>query len=216
MEGEHASGTVSFPLIFEGPPSLVHGGFLAVFFDCVIQHHNCDYGTAGKTTALNIEYLRATPILRTLQFEIDRTSDARRITSTASIELDGCGPSSGDHRGGRRRPVSSSRSVTPPPRSKVSTALVPPLTVGGPLWTLRPRPERVTPSSSATSRPSLTPGKRLRRSAALARGLIALGVGHELRVRLLHPDGPEFVVGSLATARIGGGVSSTQHLFDSG
>jgi hypothetical protein len=89
VEGEHASGTVSFPLIFEGPPSLVHGGFLAVFFDCVIQHHNCDYGTAGKTTALNIEYLRPTPILRTLQFEIDRTSDARRITSTASIELDG-------------------------------------------------------------------------------------------------------------------------------
>jgi hypothetical protein len=89
VEGEHASGTVSFPLIFEGPPSLVHGGFLAVFFDCVIQHHNCDYGTAGKTTALNVDYLRPTPILRTLQFEIDRTSDARRITSTASIELDG-------------------------------------------------------------------------------------------------------------------------------
>jgi hypothetical protein len=62
---------------------------LAVFFDCAIQHHNCDYGTAGKTTALNIEYLRPTPILRTLQFEIERASDARRITSRASIELDG-------------------------------------------------------------------------------------------------------------------------------
>jgi hypothetical protein len=88
VEGERASGTVSFPLTFEGPPSLVHGGFLAVFFDCAIQHHNCDYGTAGKTTALNIEYLRPTPILRTLQFQIERASDARRITSTASIELD--------------------------------------------------------------------------------------------------------------------------------
>jgi len=89
VEGERASGTVSFPLIFEGPPAFVHGGFLAVFFDCAIQHHNCDYGTAGKTTALNIEYLRPTPILRTLQFEIERASDARRITSTASIEHDG-------------------------------------------------------------------------------------------------------------------------------
>jgi hypothetical protein len=89
VEGERASGSVSFPLIFEGPPAFVHGGFLAVFFDCAIQHHNCDYGTAGKTTALNIEYLRPTPILRTLQFEIERASDDRRITSTASIELDG-------------------------------------------------------------------------------------------------------------------------------
>jgi acyl-coenzyme A thioesterase PaaI-like protein len=89
VEGERASGTVSFPLMFEGPPAIVHGGFLAVFFDCVIQHHNCDYGTAGKTTALNIEYLRPTPILRTLQFEIERVSDDRRITSTASIELEG-------------------------------------------------------------------------------------------------------------------------------
>ena len=89
VEGERASGTVSFPLVFEGPPAIVHGGFLAVFFDCAIQHHNCDYGTAGKTTALNIEYLRPAPILRVLQFEIERASDARRITSTASIKLDG-------------------------------------------------------------------------------------------------------------------------------
>ena len=89
VKGERASGTVSFPLVFEGPPAIVHGGFLAVFFDCAIQHHNCEYGAAGKTTALNIEYLRPTPILRTLQFEIERASDARRITSTAWIELDG-------------------------------------------------------------------------------------------------------------------------------
>jgi hypothetical protein len=89
VEGARASGTVSFPLTFEGPPAFVHGGFLAVFFDCAIQHHNCEYGTAGKTTSLNIEYLRPTPILRTLQFEINRASDARRITSTASIEIDG-------------------------------------------------------------------------------------------------------------------------------
>jgi acyl-coenzyme A thioesterase PaaI-like protein len=89
VEGERASGTVSFPLAFEGPPAIVHGGFLAVFFDCAIQHHNCEYGAAGKTTALNVEYLRPTPILRTLHFEIERASDARRITSTARIELDG-------------------------------------------------------------------------------------------------------------------------------
>jgi acyl-CoA synthetase (AMP-forming)/AMP-acid ligase II len=41
------------------------------------------------------------------------------------------------------------------------------------------------------------------RSGALARGLIASGLGHGSRVGILHPNGPEFVVAALATARIG-------------
>ena len=49
----------------------------------------------------------------------------------------------------------------------------------------------------------LTYAEASERSAALARGLIALGVGHGSRVGLLHPNGPEFVVAALATARIG-------------
>ena len=89
VDGAQASGTVSFPLVFEGPPGCVHGGFLAVFFDCVIQHHNCAYGVAGKTTSLNVKYRRPTPILETLQFQIERSSDTRRITSIARIGLDG-------------------------------------------------------------------------------------------------------------------------------
>jgi hypothetical protein len=89
VDGAQASGTVSFPLVFEGPPGCVHGGFLAVFFDCVIQHHNCEYGVAGKTTSLNVEYRRPTPVLEALQFQIERSSDARRITSTARIGIGG-------------------------------------------------------------------------------------------------------------------------------
>src|ERR1700757_5549088 len=42
-----------------------------------------------------------------------------------------------------------------------------------------------------------------RRSAELARGLIALGAGKGTHVGLLHPNGTEFVVGMLAAARIG-------------
>lgn len=41
------------------------------------------------------------------------------------------------------------------------------------------------------------------RSAELARGLIALGAGKGTHVGLLYPNGTEFVVGMLATARIG-------------
>ncbi|HEY0227085.1 MAG TPA: AMP-binding protein, partial [Mycobacterium sp.] len=42
-----------------------------------------------------------------------------------------------------------------------------------------------------------------RRSAELARGLIALGAGKGTHIGLLYPNGTEFVVGTLAAARIG-------------
>lgn len=88
VDGDRASGTVTFPIAYEGPPGIVHGGFLAVFFDSVIQHHNCDVGVAGKTTSLTVNYRRPTPLLRELRFEVERSVADRRITSTARL-LDG-------------------------------------------------------------------------------------------------------------------------------
>jgi hypothetical protein len=85
VDGNRASGTVSFPVLYEGPPGVVHGGFLAVFFDQAIQHHNCDAGTAGKTTQLEVRYLAPTPLLRELHFDIERRVDDRRIESTARL-----------------------------------------------------------------------------------------------------------------------------------
>ena len=79
------SGTVTFPLAYEGPPGIVHGGFLAVFFDSVIQHHNCDVGVAGKTTSLTVTYRRPTPLLTKLQFELERSVAERRISSTGRL-----------------------------------------------------------------------------------------------------------------------------------
>jgi len=46
-------------------------------------------------------------------------------------------------------------------------------------------------------------GEADRRSAELAGGLIALGAGKGTHVGLLYPNGPDFVVGMLAAARIG-------------
>jgi hypothetical protein len=89
VEGDRAAGTVAFPLVFEGPPGIVHGGFLAVFFDSVVQHHNCDLGQAGRTTSLSVTYRRPTPLLRELSFEVERRADARRITSEARLLADG-------------------------------------------------------------------------------------------------------------------------------
>jgi len=63
----------------------VHGGFLAVFFDSVIQHHNCDVGVAGKTTEIQVRFRRPTPLLVPLRFDIDRTVVGDRITSLARL-----------------------------------------------------------------------------------------------------------------------------------
>ena len=49
----------------------------------------------------------------------------------------------------------------------------------------------------------LTYAEAERRSAELARGLVALGAGKGTHVGLLHPNGSDFVVGMLAAARIG-------------
>lgn len=85
VDGDRASGTVTFPIAYEGPPGIVHGGFLAVFFDSVIQHHNCEVGVAGKTTSLTVTYRRPAPLLAALQFEVERSVVDRRITSTARL-----------------------------------------------------------------------------------------------------------------------------------
>ena len=52
-------------------------------------------------------------------------------------------------------------------------------------------------------RDSLTYAEADRRSAELARALLAAGAGPGTRVALLFPNGPDFVVGWLASARIG-------------
>lgn len=88
LEAETASGRVTFPLVYEGPPGLVHGGFLGVFFDCVIQHQNCVTGLSGKTRSLNVTFRRPAPVLTELRFEITRAQVDRGITSTARLLLD--------------------------------------------------------------------------------------------------------------------------------
>jgi hypothetical protein len=88
IDEQTAAGRVTFPVVYEGPPGLVHGGFLAVFFDCVIQHQNCATELSGKTRSLNVTFRRPTPVLTELVFDITRTQEDRGVTSTARLLLD--------------------------------------------------------------------------------------------------------------------------------
>ena len=87
LDGETASGRVTFPVVYEGPPGLVNGGFLAVFFDCITQHQSCAAGRTGKTRSLTVTFRRPTPILTELRFDIARAAAEGRVTSTARLLL---------------------------------------------------------------------------------------------------------------------------------
>jgi hypothetical protein len=89
LDDQTASGSVTFPLVYEGPPGLVNGGFLAVFFDCITQHQSCAAERTGKTRSLTVTFCRPTPVLTDLRFDIERSEDDGRVTSTARLQLDG-------------------------------------------------------------------------------------------------------------------------------
>jgi hypothetical protein len=88
LDADTASGRVAFPLVYEGPPGLVNGGFLAVFFDCVTQHQSCAARLTGKTRSLTVTFRRPTPILTELRFDVVRSESDGRVTSTARLLLD--------------------------------------------------------------------------------------------------------------------------------
>ena len=87
LEADTASGHVTFPVVYEGPPGLVNGGFLAVFFDCITQHQSCAAGRTGKTRSLTVTFRRPTPVLVELGFDVVRAEADGRVTSTARLLL---------------------------------------------------------------------------------------------------------------------------------
>ncbi|HEY8060454.1 MAG TPA: hypothetical protein VID94_16940, partial [Acidimicrobiales bacterium] len=61
---------------------------LALFADCIAQHHNCEVGVAGKTVSLTIRYRRPAPLLTPLTVVAERQAEDGRIHSIIRL-LDG-------------------------------------------------------------------------------------------------------------------------------
>ena len=202
----HASGTVTFPLVFEGPPGVVHGGVLATFFDCVDpapqlrrrRRGQDDVAAASSTGGRRRSACRS------------RSRSTARPTSAASRRAPGC---------------SSTTRRCAPPRWRRSPATAPPaarLAAAGAAVS-------ATVVDAGDGLPLTVPA--LLRERAARRGDHPLlicdddvltyadadvaiggagegrcspcGAGRGTHVGLLHPNGPEFVVGWLAAARIG-------------
>jgi acyl-coenzyme A thioesterase PaaI-like protein len=62
MSGDDASGTVTFPLVYEGPPGLVHGGVSALILDQLLGEAASAGGRPGMTGTLTIVYKHGTPL----------------------------------------------------------------------------------------------------------------------------------------------------------
>ncbi len=71
---------------YEGPPTYVHGGMLALAFDEVLGIANIANGNPGMTGSLNIRYRRPTPLFKPLRWEawIERV-EGRRVHSKAQV-----------------------------------------------------------------------------------------------------------------------------------
>jgi uncharacterized protein (TIGR00369 family) len=76
--------------IYEGPPGLVHGGFIAALFDQLLGVANTANGHGGMTAELTVRYRRPTPLGVPLTFRarVDSVS-GRRIHSSGEVLANG-------------------------------------------------------------------------------------------------------------------------------
>jgi acyl-coenzyme A thioesterase PaaI-like protein len=75
-----------FGAAYEGPPSYVHGGWIACTFDEILGIANIASGQPGMTGRLTIHYRRPTPLFRELRVRawVDRV-EGRRVLSRAEM-----------------------------------------------------------------------------------------------------------------------------------
>ena len=80
FHGVEARGT--FGAVYEGPPSFVHGGWVACAFDEILGIANIEAGNPGMTGRLTIHYRKPTPLFRELRIRawVDRVVGRRIMT----------------------------------------------------------------------------------------------------------------------------------------
>lgn len=84
-EGE-LRGTAYFDYPYEGPPTCVHGGVIAMVFDELLGAANIAAGCPAMTGTLTIRYRRPTPLRRTLRLEARCVGrSGRKVTTWGGI-----------------------------------------------------------------------------------------------------------------------------------
>ncbi|MGE3074799.1 MAG: PaaI family thioesterase [Dehalococcoidia bacterium] len=75
VEGDKVKGSGTFGLQYEGPPSSVHGGYVAAALDELLGMAQSLSGKSGMTGTLTIKYRKPTPLHK----ELDLTAWVNRI-----------------------------------------------------------------------------------------------------------------------------------------
>jgi len=69
VDGDVVRGTVTFGLVYEGPPGHLHGGLIAATFDEVLGFAQSMTGHPGMTGTLTIRYRKPTPLYTEITLE---------------------------------------------------------------------------------------------------------------------------------------------------
>ena len=83
-------GKAIFSLAYEGPPTCVHGGIIALVFDEILGNANLIANMPGMTGTLKIRYSKPTPLMTPLDLEARLIRvDGRKISTYAAISCNG-------------------------------------------------------------------------------------------------------------------------------
>jgi Thioesterase superfamily len=82
-----AVGTCTLGLIYEGPPSYVHGGVSALLLDQILGHAQAERGHLGMTVELSIRYRKPVPLQTPLRIigQLVGSDHPRRTLARATI-----------------------------------------------------------------------------------------------------------------------------------
>lgn len=90
FEGELTFGQATYGETFEGPPGLVHGGFVISAFDDLLGVAQAASGIAGLTGTLSVRLHGGTPLHRRIDYEAGVTSvSGRKVIAWGKSFLDG-------------------------------------------------------------------------------------------------------------------------------
>jgi acyl-coenzyme A thioesterase PaaI-like protein len=83
---EGVEGTVTFDVLYQGPPGFVHGGIAALILDVALARACARAGAVGPTAGLTLRYHHPTPLYRELTIRARHESlDGRKSSARGEI-----------------------------------------------------------------------------------------------------------------------------------
>lgn len=90
FDGETTRGHATYSPRFEGPPGLVHGGYVISAFDDLLGVAQAASGVAGFTGTLTVKLLGGTPLNTRIEYEAGvRSHEGRKVIAWGRSTLDG-------------------------------------------------------------------------------------------------------------------------------